>query len=90
MSTIRYFRERAEGRQHRAWLRAHILPRLYLGARVPSGQFLGRILSIDGSSAGKHMRQVLREAGIRTEQRYVTEGGCRVYVVEIPALQVAA
>ena len=70
----------AIGEAHRAKLRALIVPRLYVGARIPTAKFIARILGIDESRAGKHMRRVLVEAGIRTETRRV-DTGCRVFVV---------
>lgn len=64
-----YPHSRPEGRVHRDRLRRLIVPRLYVGARVPSGIFLGRILGIDPSNACRHMRMVLAEAGVEVEQR---------------------
>lgn len=82
-------RNKADGLAARTWLRTWVVPRLYVGCRVPSGPFLGLRLGIDPSSAAKHMRRVLLEDGIATEVRRVGTG-CRVFVTAMPAERAAA
>lgn len=85
----RYLRSRPEGRLHRDWLRAWILPRLYVGCMVPSGAFLSHHLGIDPSAACKHMRRVLVEAGVTTEVRPI-DTGTRTFVTALPERRAAA
>jgi DNA-binding transcriptional ArsR family regulator len=74
---------------HRARLEAILLPRLRPGCLVPTARFVGRLLGVDESTAGKHLRRMLRRAGIVTaKQRSGT--GFRCVVVSIPSLEEAA
>lgn len=87
--TIELNDQAAIGEAHRARLRALIVPRLYVGARIPRAKFLAGILGIDEGRAGKHMRRVLDEDGIATELRRV-DTGCRVFVTALPERRAAA
>jgi len=84
-------RNRYNGRAaaHNARLRALILPRLTVGCTVPTARFVGRLLGVDESTGGKHLRRLLRAEGVVTEKRKHPTG-IRVYIVEIPALRAAA
>ena len=88
MTTI-YLRSRPEGRLHRARLRAWVLPGLVVGAAVPSGPELSRLLCIHPSEAFRHMQRVLAEDGVRIETR--GRGKCkRLWVVAMPEWRAAA
>lgn len=84
-----YHRSRPEGLRHRTKLRVLVLPTLRVGQPVPTSTFLGHWLKINPSEAWRHFRRVLAEDGYVTVTRGLGRAR-RVYVVEIPALKVAA
>lgn len=84
-----YRRNKPQGLAHRAILRALVLPHLALGAAVPTGKELARLLRIHESEAHRHMRRVLDEEGITTEARGAY-GHRRVWVVGMPERRAAA
>ena len=55
-----------QGRAHRARLRELLASDLRPGARLPKALYLGAVLGIDASQAGRHLRRVLAEEGVRT------------------------
>lgn len=87
--SIRYVRNKRQGLRHRTKLRVLVLPTLRVGQPVPTGRFLGHWLKINESEAWRHFRRVLAEDGYITATRGLGRAR-RVYVVEIPALKVAA
>jgi hypothetical protein len=87
--TREYHRSRPEGRHHRTKLRVLLVPKLRIGAAVPSSRILGHMLRISASEGFRHMRRVLAEEGIRTETRGRGKSK-RIYVVAMPKRRAAA
>lgn len=57
---------KARGETIRRALAATVLPRLSLGAAVPSPAALGRALGVSRVAARVHLRRVLAAAGVQT------------------------
>lgn len=72
---------RREGRAHRAWIRENVTAYLRLGCMLPTANDLARYMGIHSSTALRHLDQVLREDGIRT-QVFAPRSIRRKYVVE--------
>jgi hypothetical protein len=73
------------GRLHRAKIRAMIVPKLYVGARVPGRSFLAKFLGVSPPSARRHIRRVLEEDGFETEIRFDHRlNSYRVFVTALP------
>jgi hypothetical protein len=77
-----YSHSRPEGRSHRDKIARWILPKLEVGCRVPSANWMARFLGISSSEGGRQIRRALDEAGIATETRGVGRGR-RIYVVSM-------
>jgi hypothetical protein len=71
-----------QGRAHRARLRELLAPDLQPGARLPKALYLGAVLGIDASQAGRHLRRVLAEEGVRTAAPRGRRNG--IYVTSMP------
>jgi len=78
---IRY-RWNARAEAHQARLRELLLPRLGPGNYVPRARFVGRILGVDESTAGKHLRRLLKEADVVTRCA-VVDGVTRRQIVSM-------
>lgn len=74
---------REAGEAHRARLRELVVSRLFVGARIPAGGFLGKLLKLTPGQASVHMYRVLREDGIEYELRG-NGPARRNYVTAIP------
>lgn len=85
----KYHRNRTEGLAHRAKLRAFLLPRLTVGARLPSSSLLALWLGCCQQQAQYHLRRVLDEDGIGTCCRGNGAGG-RLYITSLPEWRDAA
>jgi hypothetical protein len=77
-----YSHSRPEGRSHRDKIARWILPKLEVGCRVPSANWMARFLGISSSEGGRQIRRALDEAGVVTETRGVGRGR-RIYVVTL-------
>jgi hypothetical protein len=73
---------RPEGRRHRDKISKWIIPKLEVGCRVPSANWMSRFLGISSSEGGRQIRRALDEAGVVTETRGVGRGR-RIYVVSM-------
>jgi len=80
--SISYSHSRPQGRAHRDKIQRWIIPRLEVGCRVPSANWMARFLGISSSEGGRQIRRALDEAGITTETRGVGRGR-RIYVVTL-------
>jgi len=83
--TTKHRRSRPQGRAHRAKIRALIVPKLYVGARVPGRSFMAKFLGVSPQSGRRHIRRVLEEDGFETEMRFDWERNAyRNFVTGLP------
>lgn len=78
-------RGRPEGIRHRAELRRLVVPRLFIGATVPTSKFLAKVLGIQSSEALRHMKIVLAEDGFDVRRQGIKgRPGTRLVVHRLP------